>query len=201
MWEHALHQVAKFFFQWYNLLDMTPENVGERNDIEVCYDPKDIIAFFEEHGPFTSKEVRSKFSYSEEVVSSIIMDLHSLSIVDSSDEDWRYDKEDQALYKTYRLNDEGKMRKDTFKPRRFTLTPMPSLAKLSTGLANDLLRAANSFGLSLEELADRVRSGELNESIQRTALEVLREFSADELRDLAREKRFFGKGSKPTDQT
>lgn len=179
---------------------MTPENIGERSEIEISYHPKDIIEYLERHGPFSSKELRSEFGYSETVAHWIIMDLNNLSVVDYSDEDWRYDEEDQTAYRTFRLTEEGKRRKDTFKVRKAVLTPMPSLAKLSMEVVNDVFRAANNLGISLEELVAKVCSGDLNEKSQQRVLEVLKEFSGDELRSLAREKRLFGRSSKPPNQ-
>lgn len=180
---------------------MTPENVGETDKIEICYHPKDIIDFFERHGPFTSKDLRNEFDFSQTAADWIIIDLHSLKIVDSSDEDWLIDEEEQVAYRTYHLTEQGRQEKDGFKVRRTVLTPMPSFAKLSMGVVNDVSQAAVNLGMSLEELTTKVRSGELDEKIQQRVLEVLGEFSGDELRGLAKEKRLFGRDSKPSNQS
>lgn len=164
---------------------MTPEILQEK--ISLTYDPGWVVEFIETNGRLTIEDLKKEYGWENLEAGLILGDLRRLSLIASDEDEYVLNKERDAVLRSYHLTETAQQGKQALKTRELVYTPMPTLSKLAPAFINDLFRACEARNISLEALAQMMenQSPELREIADEIRVNILNQFSAEELRGLA----------------
>ena len=159
------------------------------NIVIVSCDMKALLEYIEKTGYITSWHLEKDWEYDKVAAAFIFMELLRRAYVSSDDRDYQFIEEAKVAFKVLRLTPLGKEAKEYAEPISMALKCLPAFSRMALECFNDLLTAARARGMGFEELEEMLKanSSEVEDLMDSTRLAVLRDFTSEELRQLARE--------------
>ncbi|PIR02143.1 MAG: hypothetical protein CO031_02695 [Candidatus Nealsonbacteria bacterium CG_4_9_14_0_2_um_filter_37_38] len=162
---------------------------GRRIKIEVHR----IIDYLKKKGSMTPKDLELDFGYSNFNSLLVISELHRRNIIEPGE--YKYVDENKVA-RIWHLTEEGE-RVDNW-PEKIEMIgkEFPVISKAGFEIVNYILESAQALGIGiyrLDELIEKLKlqSPEMMELVKRAHINVLKDFSSEELRQLAQEIKEF----------
>jgi len=160
----------------------------EEKLLKITFEPRRIIEYIKKKGSITSKDLEVDFGYSNFDALRVISELDRRGIIIQGD--YEYIKEKRAVRRLWHLTEKGEKIEEL--PERIEMIgkKFPLISKAGMEIMNYVLESTEIAGIdSLEELIEMLesQSPKLIEIIKRAHVEVLKDFSPEELRQLTKE--------------
>jgi len=169
----------------------------EGSEIKITYHPREIIKYIEKKGFFTLRDLIFDFEYNEIEATWILSDLERLRIVNRpKDNDYEYIEETKTIFPKHYLTEKGKDIGKWPEVRRAVFQEFPVFSKVGVEQTNYILESLRVRGISLEEMM-KLNSPELEELIKKSRVDILKNLSPENLRQLAKEIKEMRKDIKP----
>lgn len=158
----------------------------EENRIKSTYYPREIIEYLEKRGSLTPEDLEKDWEYDRLSAVTILADLKQLGVIVPEEVNVGGRKIPIA---SYRLTEAGRKMKNSLLPRTIILTVFPVISQIISEEFNNLIEVFQAKGIELEELEEIIESNslELEKIINKERLEILKDLSPEDLRQLARE--------------
>lgn len=156
---------------------MSPDRL-KNEPLTVSYNPLEVMALIKREGGVTINSLGALFEYSPTEALRIMVDLESLGVISSGEDDLRYNPKRRAYERVWSLTETGQQ-DQTLQHRTLILNPLPIISKVIMETLKDVLEVESV--VNIEDPESR------RELIAQRMKQVLKGFSADELRGFVNE--------------